>query len=180
MNFGRHRRRRSFFGEGGGDHAHIAGPLIGGGAVQIGIMLAHLHARKNPKALRHAGLHGLILGALVGGGLAASHKHRQTGISALATVAIMTIPRILEGFMGLGHREETSAMNGLGIITPEQYQALSDSGGDPAVQLLDSGNGSTGVFGTHVAEEIHPLAGPPAEGVELLGGGGFGANFLEN
>ena len=140
MNFGRH-RRRSFFGEGGG-HAHIAGPLIGGGAVQIGIMLAHLHARKNPKALRHAGMHGLVLGALVGGGLALSHKHRTTGVSALATVAIMTLPRILEGFMGLGHRQETAAMNGLGIITPEQYQALSDSGefgdGDPAVQRTGS------------------------------------------
>jgi hypothetical protein len=175
MNFGRHRFRG--FGS-AGDHAHIAGPLIGGGATQIGIMLAHLHAKKNPKALRHAGLHGALLGGIVSGALMLSPKHRATGISALVTVGIMAAPRLLEGFMGLGHREETAAMNGLGIITPEQYQALSDSGefgdGDPAVQLLDSGSGSTGVLGTHVAEELH---GPPADGVELLGNG-FGSNFL--
>jgi len=168
------RRRRSFFGD-SGDHSHIAGPLIGGGATQIGVMLAHLHAKRNPKALRHAGLHGAILGGLVSLGLIMSSKHRTTGISALATVGIMTVPRILEGFMGLGHREETAAMNGLGIITPEQYQALGD--GDPAVQLLDSGSGSTGVLGTTVAEEVHPLAGPAADGVEVLGNG-FGTNFL--
>ncbi len=168
----RHRFRG--FGDAGG-HAHIAGPLIGGGATQIGIMLAHLHARKNPKALRHAGLHGAVLGGLVGGALALSSKHRATGIAALVTVGIMTAPRILEGFMGLGHREETAAMNGLGIITPEQYQALSGAD-DPAVQLLDAGDSG---FGTHVAEEIHPLAGASDSPVELLGGGGFGANFLQ-
>lgn len=172
MNFGRHRFRG--FGN-AGEHAHIAGPLIGGGATQIGIMLAHLHAKKNPKALRHAGLHGAVLGGLVSGLLALSPKHRATGISALVTVGIMTAPRILEGFMGLGHREETAAMHGLGIITPEQYQSLSDA--EPAVQLLDAGGGSTGVLGTHVAEEIHPLAGAGDSPVELLGNG-FGSNFL--
>lgn len=163
-----------------GDRAHIAGPLIGGGATQIGIMLAHLHAKKNPAALRHAGIHGAVLGALVSGGLAMTQKYRAIGISALVTVGVMSLPRILEGFMGLGHRDETMKGYELGIITPEQYQALADASSEPAVQLLDSGNGSTGMFGTHVAEEIHPLAG--AEGasdyVEMLGGSGFGTNFL--
>ncbi len=159
---------------------HVTGPLIGGGVTQIGIMLAHLHGKKNPKVLRHAGFYGAALGGLVSGALALSSKHRETGISALVTVGIMTLPRILEGFMGLGARDETAKMNGLGIITPEQYQALSDAGefgdGDPAVQLLDAGGGSTGVLGTHVAEEVRPLAGAPADGVELLGSG-FGANW---
>ena len=52
--------RRHFrgFGNFGSDSAHIAGPLIGGGVSQLGIMLAHLHAKKNPKALRFAALHG--------------------------------------------------------------------------------------------------------------------------
>lgn len=171
----RHRFRG--FGEGMG-RPEIAGPLIGGGATQLGIMLAHLHARKNPTALRHAGLHGAVLGGLVGGALAMSHKHRATGISALVTVGIMAIPRILEGFMGLGHREETAAMHGLGIITPSEYHALSGAGDEPVVQLLDAGAGG-GVLGTHVAEEIQPLAG--ADGgdmpVEILGNG-FGSNFL--
>lgn len=168
-------RHRYRFGD-AGEKAHIAGPLIGGGATQIGIMLAHLHARKNPRALRHAGWTGALLGGLVSGALALSSKHRATGISALVTVGVMAAPRILEGLMGLGHRDETQAMNGLGIITPEQYQALSDasSADDPAVQLLDAGAGSTGVFGTHVAEEVRPLGDSP---VELLGGG-FGANFM--
>jgi hypothetical protein len=174
MNFGRH-RRRSFFGEGGGDHAHITGPLIGGGATQLGVMLAHLHAKKNPKALRFAGLHGAALGGIVGLALAISKKHRATGISALVTVGIMTAPRILEGFMGLGHRDETMKGYELGIIAPEEYHALSGAD-DPAIQLLDSGSGSTGVLGTHVAEEIQPLGGSDSP-VELLGNG-FGSNFL--
>lgn len=164
----RHRFRG--FGE-SGDHAHLAGPLIGGGATQIGIMLAHLHARKNPQALRHAGVHGAVLGLLVGGALALSKTYRQTGYSALATVGIMTIPRMLEGFMGLGHREETAAMHGLGIITP---QALQGAGEEPVVQLLGDGNG----LGVHVAEELHGAgAGAASEYVELLGNG-FGSNFL--
>jgi hypothetical protein len=174
MNLGRHRRRG--FGEGFGG-PHIAGPLIGGGATQIGIMLAHLHAKKNPAALRHAGLHGAVLGGLVSGLLALSSKHRATGISALVTVGIMTAPRILEGFMGLGHRQEQLKEAELGIITPEQYQALSGAGEEPAVQLLDSGSGSTGVLGTTVAEEYHGLSGAGDSPVELLGNG-FGTNFL--
>ena len=169
----RHRYRG--FGDSSG-HAHIAGPLIGGGATQIGIMLAHLHAKKNPKALRHAGLHGAVLGGLVSGALALSSKHRETGIAALVTVGVMTLPRLLEGFMGLGHREETAMRGALGIITPEEYQALSGAGEEPVVQLLDSGAGG-GALGTHVAEEVHPLAGASDMPVEVLGNG-FGANFL--
>jgi hypothetical protein len=138
-------------------------------------MLAHLHAKKNPKALRHAGLHGAVVGGLVSAALAMSSKHRATGISALVTVGIMTAPRILEGLMGLGHRQEQLKDAELGIITPEQYQALSGAD-DQAVQLLGGGGG---VFGTHVAEEMQPLAGSPADGVELLGSG-FGSNFLSH
>jgi len=172
--------RRHFrgFGNFGSDHASIAGPLIGGGATQLGIMLAHLHAKKNPKALRHAGLHGAVLGGLVGTALALSSKYRQTGISALVTVGIMSAPRLLEGFMGLGHRQEQlkeAEINGFGVITPEEYHALSGAD-DPAVQLLDSGSGGTG-FGTHVAEEYRPLGAANDIGVELLGNG-FGSNFL--
>jgi hypothetical protein len=170
----RHRFRG--FGEGLGSPA-IAGPLIGGGATQLGIMLAHLHAKKNPQALRHAGIHGAVLGAIVGGALTMSSKHRDTGISALVTVAVMTLPRILEGFMGLGHRDETMKGYELGIITPEQYHSLSDS--EPVVQLLDSGAGG-GVMGTHVAEEVHSMAGAGASDyVEMLGSG-FGTNFLSS
>ena len=178
MNFGRSRFRG--FGDAGAN-AHIAGPIIGGGATQIGIMLAHLHAKKNPKALRFAGLHGAVLGGLVSGALALSNKHRATGISALVTVGIMAAPRILEAVMGLGHREETLKEAELGIITPEEYRALSGAdelGADePAVQLLDAGAGSTGVFGTHVAEEVTPFSGANDMPVEIMGNG-FGSNFL--
>jgi len=167
--------RHRFRGFGNADRASIAGPLIGGGATQIGFMLAHLHARKNPKALRHAGLHGAVLGGLVGGALALSPKHRETGISALVTVGIMAAPRILEGLMGLGHREETAMRGALGIITPEEYHALSGSD-EPVVQLLDSG------LGTHVAEEMTPMTGDnmsaTGPAVEVLGNSGFGTNFL--
>lgn len=166
---------RHRFGDAGG-RAYIAGPLIGGGATQIGIMLAHLHAKKNPKALRHAGIHGAVLGGLVGTALLFSDKYRETGIAALVTTGIMIAPRILEGFMGLGHRDEQLKEAELGIITPEQYQALSGFGADdPAVQIMDSGSGSTGMLGTHVAEEVHPLGAGASDYVEMMG---FGANFL--
>lgn len=182
MSLGRHRFRG--FGNTSLGAPHIAGPLIGGGATQVGIMLAHLHAKKNPKALRHAGLHGAVLGGLVGGALAFTNKYREIGISALVTVGVMAIPRVLEGFMGLGHREETAMSGYLGAIVPQEYHSLSGFGdGEPDVQLLDSGSGSTGVLGTHVAESVHPLAGASNDtGVELLGGSGgpsgFGSNFL--
>lgn len=169
MALGRHRFRG--FGSGLSDPS-VAGPLIGGGATQVGVMLAHLHAKKNPKALRHAGLHGLVFGGLVGGALAMSSKHRATGISALVTVGIITVPRIIEGFMGLGHRHEEQ-LQGFGTIVPQALEGF----GQPEVQLLDSGSGSTGVLGTHVAEELHGMGN--AEGVEIMGaGGGFGSNFL--
>lgn len=173
----RHRFRG--FGEGHLSQPYVAGPLIGGGAVQVGIMLAHLHAKKNPTALRHAGMHGAILGGLVAGGLAMTQKYRETGIAALATVAIMTVPRIIEGFMGLGHRHEDSMKGYLGVITPSEYHALA-AAEEPDVQLLDSGSGSTGVLGTHVAESLQGAGGDMP--VEIMGGGGgsgFGSNFLE-
>lgn len=170
----RHRFRG--FGMGAGNPA-IAGPLIGGGATQLGIMLAHLHAKKNPAALRHAGVHGALVGAAVGGLLAMSPKHRETGISALVTVAIMSIPRMLEGFMGLGHREETAAMHGLGIIVPSHYESLSGAE-EPVVQLLDAGTGVSGSFGTHVAEEMGPGPEPGADMPVEIMGNGFGSNFL--
>ena len=169
--------RHRFRGFGAGDeHASIAGPLIGGGATQVGIMLAHLHARKNPTALRHAGVHGAVLGVIVGGALAMSSKYRQTGYSALATVAIMTIPRMLEGFMGLGHREETAAMHGLGIITPQALQGAGEE--QPVVQLLDS-NEMNGGFGVHVAEELNGAGNAASEYVEMMGTSGFGSTFLQ-
>jgi hypothetical protein len=169
MSLGRHRFRG--FGSSLSDPS-IAGPLIGGGATQVGVMLAHLHAKKNPKALRHAGLHGLVLGGLVGGALAMSSKHRATGISALVTVGIICVPRIVEGFMGLGHRHEEQ-LQGFGTIVPQALQGF----GEPEVQLLDSGSGSTGVLGTHVAEELHGMGN--ADGVEIMGAGAsFGSNFL--
>jgi hypothetical protein len=167
---------RHRFGDAGG-RAYIAGPLIGGGATQIGIMLAHLHAKRNPKALRFApSVYGSVLGGLVGTALLFSDKYRETGVAALVTTGIMIAPRILEGFMGLGHREEQLKEAELGIITPEQYQALSGFGADdPAVQIMDSGSGSTGMLGTHVAEEVHPLGAGASDYVEMMG---FGANFL--
>lgn len=166
---------RHRFGDAGG-RAYIAGPIIGGGATQLGIMLAHLHAKKNPKALRYAGMHGAVLGGLVGTALLFSDKYRETGIAALVTTGIMIAPRILEGFMGLGHREEQLKEAELGIITPEQYQALSGFGADDAaVQIMDSGSGSTGMLGVHVAEEVQPLGAGASDYVEMMG---FGANFL--
>lgn len=173
MDFGDFGRRRSR-GFGGPIMHSMSGPLAGGGAAQVGILAAKLLGKTRPSVNKYAGLIGAVVGSLASAALIATGR-KDTGYQALATALVVGVPRQIEDML---------AAKGilLGVTVPEQVQMLGYGFGDPSVQimgaggpveLLDSGSGSTGVFGVTVPEEIQPMAG--AGDVELLGGGGFGA-----
>lgn len=185
-------KRRHYFHDGsmgdfgfGAGREHIAGPLIGGGATQVGILAAKMIFKAKPNVSKWSGLIGLALGAGISGALAARPASRATGISGLVTAALIGIPRQIEdmmmpaataGYLGVVTPEQgmMGYGGGFGVTTPEQGMY----GAESEVQLLDSGSGG-GVFGVTVPEadmEGMQGAGP----VELLGGGGFGTNFLSS
>jgi hypothetical protein len=161
------------FGDFEGVGEDLAGPLIGGGAAQVG-MLATKMLFKGKPITKWAGLIGTLLGGGISAGLMFSPRYRRMGIQGLATAALVGIPRQIEDMVMGG------PMQGyLGVITPEQELAgyFGANTGVPAgdVQLLDSGSGSTGMFGTVVPEQDMSGAGGVPD-VELLGA--FGSNFL--
>lgn len=153
---------------------HIAGPLVGGGAAQIGVLTAKLLAKSKPGVGKYAGLIGTVVGVGVGGLMMTSRKLRATGISAMVTAAIIGVPRQIEDMLrASGHLAGDGDMAGyLGVITPEQQMAGYAEGmmGESAVQML----GANGM-GVTVAEE--QMAGPGD--IQMLGAGaGFGSNFM--
>ena len=173
------------FGDGGRDH--IAGPLIGGGIAQVGLLATKLLFKDSPKVVKWAPSIGTALSAIVGGIMAFRPNTRATGISALVTAGLIGIPRQIEGLL-----EDDKPLRGyLGVTVAEreladamEQEAMAGMGGFGAgdVELLDSGGGSSAAFGVHVAErelegsDLGQGAGP---GVELLGSG-FGSNFLSS
>lgn len=152
---------------------HIAGPLVGGGAAQVGVLGAKLLGKTRPAVAKYAGLIGAVVGAGVGGLLMTSKKMRSTGISAIVTAAIIGVPRQIEDLLrASGHLAGDGDMAGyLGVITPEQQMAGYVEGmGESPVQML----GANGM-GVTVAEE--QMAGPGD--IQMLGAGaGFGSNFM--
>lgn len=152
----------------------IAGPLIGGGVAQVGMLATRLLFPGKAVA-KWSGLVGGLLGAAVGGALMFSSRYRSTGLSALVTALIIGVPRqIEEALMSAGVLK--GDMDGyFGVVTPEQvsgYFGQDESGLGQDVQLLDSGGG--GNLGVQVAEQVMQGAGD----VEMMGG--FGSNFMSH
>lgn len=171
--FGR-RRRRGF----GGPVMHsMSGPLAGGGAAQVGLLAAKLLGKTHPTVNKYAGLIGAAVGSLTAAALIFTGR-KDTGYSALASALLVGVPRQIEDMM---------AAKGmlLGVTVPEQVQMMGygfgandvQIMGQSPVELLDAGSGSMGVMGVTVPESVQPFSG--AGDVELLGGGGFGSNFLQ-
>lgn len=163
----------------------VAGPLIGGGAAQVGTLAIRLAAKNSPTLQKWAPAIGAAVGMAASGALMLSPRFRATGLSGLITAALVGIPRQIEDLL-MG-----SAMKDyLGVITAEQemagaygfgdeyagygqmgdeYAGYAALGAQQDVQLLD------GQLGVTVAEQ--EMNGPGD--VELLGSGnGFGSNFL--
>lgn len=149
----------------------LAGPLVGGAVTQVGTLATALIWKDKPNVQKWAPAIGLGLGALVSGILAFRENTRTIGIAGLVTAALVAVPRQLENILAGSHgttkgfgviTPESMQGYGLGVITPESMQ------GAPPVELLDSGNGSSGMQADVGASQ------PP---VEMLGTSGFGAHF---
>jgi hypothetical protein len=160
----------------------VAGPLIGGGAAQVGTLAIRLAAKNSPTLQKWAPAIGTAVGMAASAAMMLSPRFRNVGISGMITAALVGIPRQVEDLL-MG-----SAMKDyLGVITAEQEMAGAYGFGDEYagyqmgagdeyaglgaqdVQLLD------GQLGVTVAEQ--EMNGPGD--VELLGSGnGFGSNFL--
>jgi len=165
----------------------IAGPLIGGGVAQVVTTAVKLIGKDKKIAKWAAGI-----GLLVGGGLSAvlafRRATRATGISGLITAGIVTLPRQLEDMLSKGtmagaerelYGEDETA--GEDVIEGEEMD------GAPPLQLLDSGGGSTGVFGAIVPEqEMGAIVPEQEKGADETDGaqqdmtllGAFGTNFM--
>lgn len=191
----------SDFGDfGQGASPSIAGPLIGGGTAQV-VTIATKMLGRGKAIEKWAGVVGLGVSGALSGVLAFRQSSRPTGISALITAGLVTLPRIIEDLMapktGLkGFGVHTAERELAGVTTEEMAGAEEMLGAD--IQLLDSGSGG-GVMGVYTAER--EMAGDDMEGaneaqlygaqqdvtllgaqnnapVDLLGGAGFGSNFL--
>jgi hypothetical protein len=143
------------------------GPLIGGGLTQLGKILVKKFV---PSQAKYAPLIGTVLGAGVGAFLMTKPQHKEAGAAAVATALIIGIPDQLNQMMGgtlMGPEE-------LGAITSEMGEGedLGDFGantlellGDEAVQIEDSGVGSTALGA--ITSEMG--AGP--EDIQIQGSG---------
>lgn len=173
--FGRHRRVRSLHDFGAG-REYISGPLLGGGATQVALLATKLLARTKPNVSKWAGTIATLFGGAISGAMMFSPRHRAAGISGLITAALIGVPRQIEDLMG----PAAGATAGyFGVTVPEmEMQGAYDEGmmglGAGDIELLDAGAGSSGVMGVTVPEQVSGAA----PDVELLGGGGFGSNFL--
>lgn len=156
------------FGEGG--PPHVAGPLIGGGVAQVGMLAAKMLFKGKPAA-KWAGAIGTLLGAGVSALLMARPGTRATGLSGLVTAALVGIPRQVEDLVAPGGLSDY-----LGIVTAEQEMRDYLAQQEQPVQMLDSGMGVVTAeqemsgFGQDEGTQ-----GPP---VEMMGGAGFGHTFL--
>jgi hypothetical protein len=166
----------------GTGRAHFVGPLIGGGAAQIGTIGAKLLFKGKPAAKWGAAI-GLGLGGLASGALMFSPKYRATGLAGLITVGLVTLPRLIEDLLTDGAGLKGDDLGDLGVITPERELAASDIDMMDAmgqVQLLDSGSGGGTGMGLGVITPEREMAGMGQ--VEMMGGDdmgdGFGSNFL--
>lgn len=166
--FGR-RRVRSLHDFGAGME-HISGPLIGGGAAQVGLLASKLLFRAKPNVAKWGGLIGAVLGSGISAALIASPRHRAAGWAGLVTALLIGVPRQVEDMLG----PAAGATAGyFGVTVPEEIHGYGGFGESP-IQIMDAGAGSTGVLGVTVPEE--QMSGPGD--IEMLGGSGFGSNFL--
>lgn len=146
----------------------ISGPLAGGGAAQLGILATRKFL---PAKAKYAGLIGTLLGGAVG--YLIMRKDRDKGLAAIATAALVGIPRQIEDML-LPSKLSGSDVDLLGAYTSEMGGAYTSEMGAPSpIQVLNSGSGGTGVIGAVVPEES--MAGDLGADIEIQDAGAFGA-----
>lgn len=146
----------------------LAGPLVGGGLTQVGLLATKMLAKNSPRAQKWAPTIGFAVGGLVSGILAIRRSTRAIGVTGLLTAALIAIPRQVEELVG-------GSLSGyLGIITPEQQGMMGygeDMNGPVEVLSEAAGNG----MGVYTADSA--MQGPAD--VEIMGSGAFGSNFMQ-
>jgi len=145
----------------------ISGPLVGGGAAQLGI----LGTRKFlPAKAKYAGLIGAALG--VGASYLLMRRDRDKGIAGIAVALLIGIPRQIEDML-LPSKLSGSDTDLLGAYTSEMGAYTSEMGEASPIEVLNSGSGGTGVIGAVVPEES--MAGDLGADIEIQDAGAFGA-----
>ena len=142
------------FGE--GLMTDAAGPLIGGGLAQLGILGTKILM---PAYSKYAGLIGAVLGGAVSAFLMTKPQHAMKGNAGLATALLIGIPRAIEDMM---------LPTKLGAITWNGFGAA--PGG---IEILNGGGGSTGMLGAITTDGYGDDAAAAAP--ISIQGGSFGA-----
>lgn len=145
----------------------ISGPLAGGGAAQLGILATR---KFMPAKAKYAGLIGTLLGGAVG--YLIMRKDRDKGLAAIATAALVGIPRQIEDML-MPSKLSGEDVDLLGAYTSEMGAYTSEMGAASPVQVLNSGSGGTGVIGAVVPEES--MAGDLGADIEIQDAGAFGS-----
>lgn len=145
----------------------ISGPLAGGGAAQLGILATRKFL---PAKAKYAGLIGTLLGGAVG--YLIMRKDHEKGLAAIATAALVGIPRQIED-MFMPSKLSGEDVDLLGAYTSEMGAYTSEMGAASPVQVLNSGSGGTGVIGAVVPEES--MAGDLGADIEIQDAGAFGS-----
>ena len=99
-------------------------------------------------------------------------KDREKGLAAIATAALVGLPRQLEDML-LPSRLSGADTDLLGAYASEMNAYTSEMGEASPVQVLNSGSGSTGLIGAVVPEES--MAGDLGADIEIQDSGAFGA-----
>lgn len=159
---------------GGLESEGVAGPLIGGGVAQVGLLATKLLGKNSPTMIKYAPLIGTLLGGAASAALYFTGR-RAIGISGMVTAAIVGLPRQLEEMLVA----QGVMKDYLGVITAEQEMAGYFGANEAPVEMLGGGG-----FGVITAEQEMAGAGDVEmlgadNGIEMLGSGaGFGSNFL--
>jgi hypothetical protein len=162
-----------FFDFGGAGTEIVAGPLIGGGLAELGILGTR---RFVPSQTKWAGAIGAALGTAVGVYLMRKPQHKEKGLAAVAVALIVGVGRQIEDLTMPSKLSGAEQIDILGAYNAEMgaYNAEEFGAGEPAVEILNSGSGGTGLIGAIVPENMEGDLGENAD-VEISDASAFGA-----
>lgn len=165
-----------FFDFGGAGTEIVAGPLIGGGLAQLGILATR---KWLPSQAKWAGAIGAAVGTAAGAFMMSKPQHKEKGLAAVAVALLVGVPRQIEDLMLPSKLSGVEQIDILGAYDAElaAYNAELANGeyemeGGTPVEVLNSGSGGTGLIGAIVPEN---MSGDLGADVEIQDAGAFGA-----
>lgn len=158
-----------FLDFGGAGTQIVAGPLIGGGLAQLGILGTRKYL---PAHAKYAGLIGAAVGTAVGAFLMTKPQHKEKGLAAVAVALLVGVPRQIEDLMLPSKLSGAEQLDILSAYNAEMGAYTSEMGEASPVQVLNSGSGGTGVLSAIVPEN---MSGDLGADVEIADASAFGA-----